>query len=307
MSVTRLEVNILKLSKFKYSFSEAKKNVIRNGLMSFASLFTIASCLVILGVFTLLTMNVNTITSQIKDQCEVQIYMNQDASDEVIAAIGEKVLQLENVKEATLFTKEEMLKYAQEDMFDGNEGLLEGFEEDNPFSDSYKVVLHDIEKTSATAEELSKIEGVEKIVNKQDVVNVVLSLSDAVKKFSIAVMIILLIIAIVIISNTVKLTVYNRRKEINIMKYIGATDRFIRVPFVLEGLIIGFCGAVLAFILVFWGYFAILNYMHGMNFTLFELVGLSKAAPVFGLLFVVFGSLIGICGSAISMRKYLHV
>lgn len=300
-------MNILKLSKFKYSFSEAKKNVIRNGLMSFASLFTIASCLVILGVFTLLTMNVNTITAQIKDQCEVQIYMRADASDELISAIGEKVLKIENVKEATLFTKEEMLSYAKNDMFDGNEELLAGFEEDNPFSDSYKVVLYDIENTSATAEELAKIDGIEKVVNKQDVVNTVLSLSDAVKKFSIAVMIILLIIAIVIISNTVKLTVYNRRKEINIMKYIGATDRFIRMPFVLEGLIIGLCGAILAFILVFWAYFALLNYMQGMNFTLFELVTLSKASPIFGGLFVVFGSLIGVCGSAISMRKYLQV
>ena len=297
----------MKLSKFKYSFSEAKKNVIRNGLMSVASLFTIASCLVILGVFTLLTMNVNTITGQIKDQCELQLYMNIDATDDVISSIGERIKTVENVKECTLFTKEEMLQYAQEDMFDGNEGLLEGFEDDNPFSDSYKVVLYDIENTTQTAEELAKIEGVEKVVNKQDVVNIVLSLSDAVKKFSIAVMIILLIIAVVIISNTVKLTVYNRRKEINIMKYIGATDRFIRAPFVLEGLIIGVCGAILAFILVFWAYFAILSYMQGMNFTLFELVTLSKAAPVFGGLFVIFGSLIGVCGSAISMRKYLQV
>ena len=307
MSVMRLEVNILKLSKFKYSFSEAKKNVIRNGLMSVASLFTIASCLVILGVFTLLTLNVNTITGQIKDQCEIQLYMNIDATDDVIAYVGEQIKTVENVKECSLYTKEELLKYAQEDMFEGNEGLLEGFEEDNPFADSYKVVLHDIKKTTETAEILGKIEGVERVINKQDVVNFVLYLSDAIKKFSIAIMIVLLIIAMVIISNTVKLTVYNRRKEINIMKYIGATDRFIRAPFVLEGLIIGFVGAVLAFILVFWPYFAILSYMKGLNFTLFELVPLSKASPLFGGLFLVFGCLIGVCGSAISMRKYLQV
>lgn len=297
----------MKLSKLKYSFSEAKKNVIRNGLMSIASLFTISSCLVILGVFTLLTMNVNTITDQIKDQCEVQLYMNTAATDEVVAYVGEMVKATENVKECTLFTKEEMLQYAQNDMFGENAGLLEGFEEDNPFSDSYKIVLFDIERTNETVENLSKIEGVERIINKQDVVNVVLSLSDAVKKFSIVVMIILLIIAIVIISNTVKLTVYNRRKEINIMKYIGATDRFIRAPFVLEGLIIGFLGAVFAFLLVFWAYFAILKYMQGLSFTLFELVSLSSATPVFGVLFIVFGTLIGVCGSAISMRRYLNV
>lgn len=297
----------MKLSKLKYSFSEAKKNVIRNGLMSVASLFTIASCLVILGVFTLLTLNAGTVTEQIKDQCEVQVYLAMDATDEVVTAIGEQIKAVENVKECTLFTKEEMLRYAKEDMFEGSEDLLAGFEEDNPFADSYKVVLENIENTAATAQKLGEIEGIEKVVNKQDVVNTVLSMSDAIKKFSLVVMLVLLIIAIVIISNTVKLTVYNRRKEINIMKFIGATNRFIRMPFVLEGLIIGFLSAVLAFILVFWAYFALLNYLQGVNFTLFELMSIGKASPIFGGLFAIVGSLIGVCGSAFSMKRYLKV
>ena len=300
-------MNILKLSKFKYSFSEAKKNVTRNGLMSIASLFTIASCLIILGVFAILTVNVNSITTQVKDQCEIQLYIEPDASPERVAAIGEEVKNVQNVKEVTLFTKQQTLDYAINDMFEGNEAMLEGFEEDNPFSDSYKIVLSDIERTKETADALTQIPNVEKVVNKQDVVNVVLSLSGAVKKFSIVIMVILLIVAIVIISNTVKLTVFNRRKEINIMKYIGATDRFIRVPFVLEGLIIGFLGAALAFLAVFWGYFALYRYILRLNFDVFELVGVWEIAPVIAVIFVVFGSLIGVVGSAISMRKHLQV
>lgn len=297
----------MKLSKFKYSFSEAKKNVTRNGLMSIASLFTIACCLIILGVFAILSLNVNSITAQIKDQCEVQLYINTGTSEERVTQIGQEIEKTENVKQVTLFTKEDTLQYAINDMFAGNESMLEGFEEDNPFSDSYKIVLTDIEKTKETVEILEQIADVEKVVNKQDVVNTVLSLSGALKKFSIVIMVILLIVAIVIISNTVKLTVFNRRKEINIMKYIGATDRFIRVPFVLEGLIIGFLGAVLAFLAVFWGYFALLKYITGLNFDVFQLVGIWEVAPVIAILFVVFGSLIGVVGSAISMRKYLHV
>ncbi|MBO5060400.1 MAG: permease-like cell division protein FtsX [Clostridia bacterium] len=297
----------MKLSKFKYSFSEAKKNVTRNGLMSIASLFTIACCLIILGVFAILSVNVNSITEQVKDQCEIQLYINTDTSEERVTQIGQEIEKTENVKQVTLFTKEQTLEYAINDMFEGNETMLEGFEEDNPFSDSYKIVLNDIEKTKETVESLEKIADVEKVVNKQDVVNVVLSISGAVKKFSIVIMIILLIVAIVIISNTVKLTVFNRKKEINIMKYIGATDRFIRVPFVLEGFIIGFLGAVAAFLVVFWGYFALLKYIAGLNFDLFELVGIWDIAPFIAILFVVFGSLIGVVGSAISMRKYLHV
>ena len=110
------EVNILNLSKLKYSFSEAKKNVTRNGLMSVASLFTIASCLVILGVFAILSVNVNSITEQVKDQCEIQLYINTDATEERVAQIGQEIEKIENVKEVTLFTKQQTLDYAINDM-----------------------------------------------------------------------------------------------------------------------------------------------------------------------------------------------
>lgn len=298
----------MKLSRLKYSFSEAKKNVIRNGLMSVASLFTISCCLLILGVFAILSINVNHVTDQIKDQCEIQLYVNAGTAEERVSQIANEIRNVENVKEITLFTKEETLEYAKNDMFEGNEGMLEGFEEDNPFSDSYKIVLNDIENTAETVSELEKIADVEKVVNKQDVVNTVISFSGVIKKFTVVMMLILLVVAIVIISNTVKLTVFNRRKEINIMKYIGATDRFIRVPFLLEGFIIGLSAAVIAFMVVFWGYFALVSYVSGtLNFGVVELVGAGKIAPLIAILFVIFGSLIGVVGSAISMRKHLHV
>lgn len=305
--MTKWEVSILNLSKVKYSFSEAKKNVIRNGLMSVASLFTITCCLLILGVFAILSMNVNYISDQIKDQCEIQLYINTGASQERVSQIGEEIKAVENVKEISLFTKEETLEYAKKDMFEGNEGMLDGLDEDNPFSDSYKIILNDIELTSETVSSLENIPDVDKVVNKQDVVNTVVSFSGGIKKFTIVMMVILLMVSIVIISNTVKLTVFNRRKEINIMKYIGATDRFIRVPFVLEGFIIGFASAVLAFLLVFWGYFALVRYMQSFNFGVVEFVSVIDIIPAIAILFVVFGSLIGVVGSAISMRKHLQV
>lgn len=297
----------MKMSKVKYSFSEAKKNVLRNGLMSIASLFTIASCLVILGVFAIISMNVNSFTGKIEDQCEVQLYINQGTSAERVNEIGEEIKGIENVKEVSLFTKEEMLSYAKNDMFGDDAELLSGFEDDNPFSDSYKIILDSIENTSATVAELEKIADVEKIVNKQDVVNMVLNISKIVKRFSMAIMLVLLIIAIVIISNTVRLTVFNRRKEINIMKYIGATDRFIKGPFLLEGMIIGFFGALLAFLVVFWGYFALLKYMSGLSIGTIELIGIWQICPIIALIFIVFGCIIGVTGSGISMRRYLHV
>ncbi|MCR4692899.1 MAG: permease-like cell division protein FtsX [Firmicutes bacterium] len=297
----------MKMSKLRYSFSEAKKNVLRNGLMSIASLFTIASCLVILGVFAIISMNVNSFTNKIEDQCEVQLYINAGTSAERVSQIGEEIKKLENVKEASLFTKEEMLSYAKKDMFGEDAELLTGFEDDNPFSDSYKIILDKIENTGETVTELEKIADVEKVVNKQDIVNMVLNISKIVKRFSMAIMLVLLVIAIVIISNTVRLTVFNRRKEINIMKYIGATDRFIKGPFLLEGTIIGFFGALLAFLAVFWGYFALLKYVSGLSIGTIELIGIWQISPIIALIFVVFGCIIGVVGSGISMRRYLHV
>lgn len=304
----RLGVSIkMKLSKIRYSVSQAKKNMIRNGLMTVASLFTITSCLVILGLFTILTLNVNYISSQVKDQCEVQLFMQPDAGEERTQAIKSEIESIDNVKEAVLFTKEDMLDFAKKDMFEGKEELLTGFEGDeNPFSDSYKITLVNIENTSETVAKLEALQGVEHVENKQDVVNTVVSVSDIVQKLSLAVMALLLVIAIVIISNTVKLTVFNRRKEINIMKYIGATDRFIRVPFVMEGVLIGFLGAVVAFAIMSWGYIGGLKFVAAYGFNMFDLVPYMSIVPVISCLFVGVGCMIGIMGSVISMRKYLH-
>lgn len=296
----------MSLSKVGYSLKQAKKNVIRNGLMTVASLFTISSCLIILGLFTIMTLNVNYITNQVKDQCEVQLFLTENASDERVEAIKSEIDNIQNVKESVLFTKEDMLKFAKEDMFEGKEDLLTGFEgEDNPFSNSYKITLNNIENTSETVAELSALSDVDHVENKQDVVNTVVSVSDIVKKMSLCVMALLLVIAIVIISNTVKLTVFNRRKEINIMKYIGATDRFIRVPFVMEGMLIGLIGAVISFGLTSWGYVTILRYIAAYKFDMFDFISYITLAPIIAVLFVAVGCLIGIAGSVFSMRKYL--
>lgn len=296
----------MRLSKIGYSFNQAKKNVIRNGLMTVASLFTIASCLIILGIFTIITLNVNYISDQVKDQCEVQLFLTDNASEERVQSIKSEIDNIPNVKESTLFTKEDMLDFAKKDMFEGKEDLLTGFEgDDNPFSNSYKITLTDIEKTSETVEKLKALDDVDHVENKQDVVNTVVSVSNIIKKMSLCVMALLLVIAIVIISNTVKLTVFNRRKEINIMKYIGATDRFIRVPFVLEGMLIGLLGAVISFGLMSWGYITVLKYIEVSSFNMFDFISYITFAPIIAILFVAVGCLIGITGSVFSMRKYL--
>ena len=276
--------------------------------MSVASLFTITCCLIILGLFTLLTINVNYSTQKLKDQCEIQLFIYVGTSDERVTEIGDEILSDPNVKEISLYTREEMYEYAMNDIFDGKEGLMDTYtEEDNPFSDSYKIILRDISLTKETADRLGQLADVEHVENKQDVTNLVISISNAVRHLSIIIMIILLLISLVIISNTVRLTVFNRRKEINIMKYIGATDRFIRTPFIMEGVMIGSLGAILAFGLISWAYILLSKVMATSKIGAIEIVSYANVAPILGVLFLFFGCFIGILGSVISMRKYLKV
>lgn len=294
----------MRFSRFKYSFSQAKKNIFRNGLMTIASFFTITCCLLILGVFTIISFNMNHIANQIKSQCEIQVYIKDGTSENRIEKIKTEIDNVANVSEVTLFSKEEAFDYLVEDMFGGNAQLAEGLED--TFRDSYKIKVHRIEETPLTVTALEGIADIEEVVNRQDFVNVIINFSNVIKKLSIVAMILLFIIAVVIMSNTIRLTVFNRRKEINIMKYIGATDRFIKVPFVLEGIMIGLIGAIISFIIMSIGYVALSNYIKD-TLSLFEIIPFTQIAPFVGILFVLTGGLIGMIGSMISMRKYLNV
>ena len=274
--------------------------------MTIASLFTIACCLLILGFFTVLSFNMNYITNQIKNQCEIQVYIKDGTSDKRIKEIHDDISKISNIKEVSFFSKKDAFDYyIVENMFHGNKDLTVGLDKDT-FRDSYKIKVHQIEQTQATVEKLFKISDVDDVVNKQDIVNLIIKISDGVKKITLVVMVLLLIIAIVIMSNTIRLTVFNRRKEINIMKYIGATDRFIKIPFIIEGVLIGFIGALIALIVISVGYIALSNYLSGA-IDLFTLMPYLSIAPFLIGLFVVTGSFIGMIGSLISMRKYLNV
>lgn len=301
------EVNIHLMGRFEYAFVQARKNIVRNGLMTVASLFTITSCLVILGLFVMMSLNINYISDKIKGQCEIQVFIEKDASDKRVKEVGNQIRELSNVKEAVLFTKEEMLDYAENDIFEGNEDLSLGFDDDNPFSDSYKVTLNDIALTNDTVKQIENFSSIEYIDNKQELVDDVVRISGYVKNASLIVILLLMIIALVIISNTIRLTVFNRRKEINIMKYIGATDRFIRVPFVIEGITIGIIGAAIAFALISWGYIVVYGMVEKSGYEMFMLLNYKSVWYIVAVMFAAVGGFIGMFGSMISMRKYLKV
>lgn len=290
----------------KYFVMQGIKGLISNSLMTLASIGIVIASLVLFGVFVLFGMNINSVGEQIKSQCEINVYMPNDMSRDDVRAIGSSLSEIEYVKEAQLYTKEERLQNYKEGIHQDQAEVITTLEEDNPLRDAYVLELTDVRKANEVAEAAAKIEGVEEVTNRQDLIRKILSITNAIKHISVWLLIILAAISVFIISNTIKLGMFSRRKEINIMKFVGATDWFIRWPFIIEGMLLGAVGAAVATVIVMIGYssvFATVQEFMG-NIKLLEA---SEIINVVIIGFLVMGIGIGMAGSAMSIRKHLHV
>ncbi|MBQ4159808.1 MAG: permease-like cell division protein FtsX [Clostridia bacterium] len=296
----------MKANNFKYYVSQAVRSVFRNGLMSVTSIFTVVCCMIILGLFMIISINVNHIAQQLEQQCEIQAFINEAYDDAQVSALQKQVKGIENIATAEIFSKEDTLEYMRE-ISDNNAALLDGYEgEDNPFRDSLKITLKDLSLLKPTVEKLSAVEGKEEVSYKQTVMENILKVSNGIRNVSFWGMLLLCIVSIFIIANTIKLAVYARRKEIGVMKFVGATDWFIRWPFIIEGIIIGVVGALIAFGLISWGYIALVGKAN-IGIDIFTFKAYNEVAVQMIGMFVSIGAVIGALGSAISIRKHLDV
>lgn len=296
----------LKVNNLRYFISQATHSIIRNGLTSVTSIFTVFCCMLILGLFLVLGINVNYIADQIKNDCPVQAFVSQTVSQQQLSGIKTQIEAIPNVASAELFTKEDSLNYMR-GIFGENADVLNGYETDNPFRDSYNISLTDLSLAQQTMEQISKINGIAEVKNDQSVINTILEVTGTVRTLSFWIMIILGVVSIFIIANTIKLAVYSRRKEINVMKFVGATNWFIRWPFIFEGIIIGIIGALAAFAVISWAYIAVGGWISGFNFDLFKLKTYEEIWWILISMFVVIGAAIGAVGSGMSLRKHLDV
>lgn len=295
-----------KIGNFRYYFSQAMRSVVRNGLMSVTSIFTVLCCLLILGVFLILSININYIANQVQNQCEIQAFMKDGTSAQQLSEIGNQLRQIDNVREAVAFSKQDALDYMRE-LFGENADALDGLEDDNPFRDSYKITLNDLSQVEPTIKAIENISGVADVENKQALMDNILNMTNTIKHVSLWIMLLLSLVSIFIIANTIKLAVFARRKEINVMKFVGATDWFIRWPFVIEGIIIGIIGGLIAFGLISWGYIAALKGLSGYEMDMFRFVPYQTIWYLLLGAFVSLGAVIGAIGSGFSIRKHLHV
>ena len=296
-----------KSNSISYLIKEGFRNVWVNRLMSIASIGVLMSCLILLGCSALVMFNINAFMSTMEDQNVIMMYIEDGQLEADIQRIGEEINDLSNVASCTFISKEDALKEQLSeinDVGDAYSQYFQGLEDENPLPDAYQIVLEDISLHDNTLLELKKIEGIESISDRGDIAYKLATLKNMIYVACFWVIGILLIVSLFIISNTIKLTMYSRRLEISIMKSVGATNGFIRVPFMVEGMTIGALAAVVSYVIVYYIYATAIKAFGDISF-LGNMISFSSVALVLGALFVVIGIGSGAIGSAISINRYL--
>ena len=288
---------------FKYYVKQASKSLKKNKVTTFYSISTTVATLLILGAFLCFILNISYMTEQFSRGCQIQVFIEETADAETYDKIGEKIKLIEGVERVEKYTKEQIFEENVEKLGE-KASILEGLRDDNPFRDSFKIEIKDLELTETVVSALEQVEGVANITDFREAAGYINVFRKTVRNISIWVVVILCIIASFIVANAIKASVYNRRKEINIMKYVGATDWFIRWPFVVEGVIIGIYSALISLAAIFVIYFFI---ERNFNFQSFSLIPFVNLLPVVVGMFAFVGIGIGAIGSAISIRKHLKV
>lgn len=284
-----------------YFIWEALKGMKRNGVMTFASIAVLLSCLLVIGGFSLIVFNIDLNLNQLGNLNEMVAFCEPDADDETVARIKDELSALENVDELIHSTKSEQLKKLQEENF-----ALYGdiTEEENPLSDSFTISYRDNSKVPELDYQIRQIEGIRKVRNNLELANKIESLKHGIMLVFIWFLAILFVVSVFIIINTIKLSVFSRRKEISIMRYIGATNWFITLPFIFEGIFIGIASGIGSFFIIKFGYSAIVS-SAASSMQMISLISFSEISGVVLLGALGIGIVTGVLGGLISLGKYL--
>ncbi|MBR6033546.1 MAG: permease-like cell division protein FtsX [Clostridia bacterium] len=296
----------MKFSVIGYLIGEGFRNVFKNLKSTLACLGIMCATMVIFGIFFAIIENINHAIQQVEGTQAMEVFILKGTSDDRIKELGEQILALEGVN-TIKFKSEEDAKTQMKQKFSTSPDLIDSV---TMFKPSYVVTFTDITLMKTVRETVNEFDDVASIQSSQDTVNKLISIANGIKITSIVILVLLVAISIFIISNTIKLTVHARRKEISIMKYVGATNSFIRWPFIVEGIIIGVVAGLISILIVGGLY----NFVTGkiVDSSLSNMIGISllEFREMFTMIIIVYSILgigIGILGSGISMRKYLEV
>ncbi len=292
---------------FGYVITEGLRGIFLHGFMSFAAVGVIVACLLIMGSFTLLAVNITALIAEQEQKNEITAYVDENLTDAEAKSVGSKISLLPNVLSAEFVSRAEALenfknKYSAEQQY-----LFTGLEEAKILRHRYQITLVDIGKIDATVAEVEKIKGVAPPVRYDSAVaSGFVKVHNIVQAVSLALIIVLLFVSVFIISNTVKLATFDRREEIGIMRIVGATKGFVRWPFVVEGFFLGTIASISAFFLQWFLY----TWFTGTvlkQFAVIEVIRFSQMALPIGLVFVLTGFMVGVGGSLLTIRKFLKV
>ena len=293
----------MKISTSEYIVRETMISLKRNSWMSFASIGTVAFSLFVLGMFLILVVNMNRMVASLESQVEISVYIKDEVSDSGIHALEERITQMQGVESVKYVDRETAMKRFRERLGD-QQFLLDSLGETNPLPNSFEVRILRPDMVRTAAEAIAEMPGVETAKYGQDVVEHLFDITRLVRLFGLALMFVLAMATLFIISNTIRLTVFARRKEIAIMKYVGATDWFIRWPFLLEGIVLGCLGGIVAAIVLRGAYRVIAAKIYD-TLAFFPLLPENPFLHYVTAAILICGMFVGALGSTISLKKFL--
>ena len=301
----------MKASSARYLVGQGVKSIWRNRMMSFASFCIILVSLLMVGVSVLATININRIIGGIEEQSEAAVTIKDDITDEQQQALKEQIESLPNVASVTFYSKEDAWEKMKADMSDEQQDLFR-YADENPLPDTFRMTVKDISMMADTSMQIETFENVDSVKSPTQFADVLVSVKNIMMIIMGAVIAALIVVCLIIISNTTRASVFARRKEINIMKYVGATNSFIRIPFFIEGMLVGILAAAVAMVLTKFAYEGVYNIFKN-DMSLWSILGVDNLYP-FSKMFVrvvvaylVSGAFIGAVGTSISAGKHLKV
>ena len=296
----------MKINTINYFIVDALKSIKRNITVSFAAMLTVLVTFFVLGTFTLVGLNFNKTIEDVADKIEIKVYLQDDIKLVNQREVEIKLAEQEGVKAVTYESKDEAFTKLKKDL-EGNSGMLEGYSlENNPLASSYIVTLEDASYAGDVSKAVEDMTGVESITNQQELIEKISNVVDFVQILGVVLFFVFIGVSIFLIMNTIKLAVYSRRREVGIMKFVGATDWFIRWPFVIEGMIIGAVGSLLATAILYFIYRGVFGFI-ASNLLIANLVPVSFVLTTLLGGFLLGGIVVGAIGSIAALRKFLVI
>ena len=295
----------MKVRTIEYYIREVFISLRRNNWMSVASIGTVAVSLFIFGMFLMMVMNMNKLAENMESQVQINVYLLDKVDGQQARDIEKDLKEIEGVESVGFVTKDEAMERFKDRLGD-QKTLLDALDETNPLPDSFEVTVTHPDLVKTAAEKMEKIDGVECAKYGQDVMEHLFEITRLLRIFGFTLMLVLAFATLFIISNTIRLTVFARRKEIAIMKYVGATDWFIRWPFVMEGMVLGLFGSIIAAMVLRTAYTAMAEKVYD-TLAFFPLIPEQPFLTYITIVVVISGMVVGAIGSAVSIKKFLKV